>query len=149
MKNFIICLALVGIGIQNGSAQMPGPEQKAKMQERIESQRVAFITQKLDLTPDESAKFWPVYNEFKKVEKDKRKELMPGKRLNQLTDDEAEELIEKRLTMEEEMIEVKRNYYNDMKKIISPTKIVRLAQAEMEFNREVLAKLRERRDQRN
>ena len=51
MKNFILCLAIVGIGFQIGAAQRYGPEQRAKMQERIESQRIAYITQKLDLTP--------------------------------------------------------------------------------------------------
>jgi len=147
MKSFILCLALLGIGIQIGSAQRNGPEQKAKMQERIEAQRVAFITQKLDLTPDESAQFWPVYNEFKKVQKSKREDIMPGKPLKELNDQEAEEVIEKRLAMEAEMIEVKRDYFNKLKKVIPPTKIVLLMQVEMEFNREVLERLRQRQGQ--
>jgi len=36
----------------------------APNQEKIEAQRVAFITQELDLTPDEAKVFWPVYNEY-------------------------------------------------------------------------------------
>ena len=147
MKSFILCLILVGLGIQIGSAQRNGPEQRAKMQERIEAQRVAFITQKLDLTPDEAAKFWPLYNEFKKLQKTKRAEIMPGKPLKELNDSEAEKLIEKRLTMEEKMIEIKRDYFKKLKEVIPTTKIALLFQIEMEFNREILEKLRQRQGQ--
>ncbi|RLD22188.1 MAG: hypothetical protein DRI69_02010 [Bacteroidetes bacterium] len=147
MKSFILCLAIVGIGFQIGSAQRYGPEQRAKMQERIESQRIAYITQKLDLTPDESAKFWPVYNEFKKLQKGKRAEVMPDKPLKELNEAEAEEMIEKRLAMEEEMIELKRDYFKNLKEVIPSTKIVLLVQIESAFNREVLEKLRQRQGQ--
>lgn len=147
MKNFILCLAIVGIGFQIGAAQRYGPEQRAKMQERIESQRIAYITLKLDLTPDESAKFWPVFNEFKKVQKAKRDEAMPGKPLKELNEAEAEEMIEKRLAMEEEMVEIKRDYFKKLKEAIPATKIVLLVQIESEFNREVLEKLRQRQGQ--
>jgi hypothetical protein len=146
MKSYIICLVILGIGIQTAFAQQ-GPEQRAKLQQRIESQRIAFITQKLDLSPDESAKFWPVYNEYKKVQKAKKKEIVPDKPLNKLTNDEAENVIEDYLALDEEMIELKRDYIKKLKEIIPPTKIVLLVQVEMEFNRVVLEKLRQRQGQ--
>ena len=37
---------------------------KDKIRERIKAQRVAFITDRLSLTPDEAQKFWPIYNQF-------------------------------------------------------------------------------------
>jgi hypothetical protein len=148
MKSFIIILAITGIGFQIGSAQY-GSEQRAKMQERIESQRVAFITQKLDLSPDESAKFWPILNEYKKVQKEKREEILPGKPLKQLSEAEAEELIEKNLALELEMVEIKRDYFNKLKEVIPPSKIILLVQMEKEFNRQVLEKIRQRQGQGN
>src|SRR6476620_10673268 len=32
--------------------------------EKIEALKIAFITQKLQLTSDEAQKFWPVYNQY-------------------------------------------------------------------------------------
>jgi hypothetical protein len=32
--------------------------------EDIESMKIAYLTKKLDLTPDEAKKFWPVFNQF-------------------------------------------------------------------------------------
>jgi hypothetical protein len=43
---------------------LPAMAQKDKIRERIKAQRIAFITQRLALTPDEAQKFWPVYNQF-------------------------------------------------------------------------------------
>src|SRR5579863_5444415 len=34
--------------------------------DRIEALRIAFISEKLNLTPAEAEKFWPVYNAYKK-----------------------------------------------------------------------------------
>ncbi len=146
MKSLIISLIIISMGVQIGYAQRYGPEQRAKMQERIEAQRVAYITQKLDLTPDESAKFWPLFNEFKKLKKFKRDEFMPGKPLKELNNAEAEEVIEKRLAAEEEMIGVKRDYFHKLKEVIPATKIVLLVQIEVEFNREVLERIRQRQE---
>lgn len=147
MKSFIICLVIVGIGFQLGSAQRNGPEQRAKMQERIEAQRVAFITQKLALTPDESAKFWPLYNEFRNAQKSKREALRPNVPINQLSDSEADKLIDKQLTTEIELVELKRTYFGQLKDVISSQQIVQLGQIEMEFNRGILEKLKQRQGQ--
>ena len=35
--------------------------------ERIKAQKVAYITDELDLTPQEAEKFWPIYNSYDKT----------------------------------------------------------------------------------
>src|SRR6185503_11465850 len=40
------------------------PKQDSKAQEKIKAARIAFITERLGLTPEEAEKFWPVYREF-------------------------------------------------------------------------------------
>jgi hypothetical protein len=37
--------------------------------EQFKSQKIAFITEKLNLTPKEAQAFWPVYNQYE-IEKD-------------------------------------------------------------------------------
>ncbi len=54
-------------------AQPPMMNKEAR--ERIEAQRIAFITDQLHLTPDEAARFWPIYNEYKDGLKDLRDEF--------------------------------------------------------------------------
>lgn len=49
---------------------------KRKDERKLEAQRIAYITNKLDLSSEESIKFWPVYNEYSK--KDWKSEKKPG-----------------------------------------------------------------------
>ncbi|MBQ5517559.1 MAG: hypothetical protein IIT92_04060, partial [Bacteroidales bacterium] len=38
----------------------PNEEQRKKDWERLQAEKIAFITQELDLTPEEAQVFWPV-----------------------------------------------------------------------------------------
>ncbi|HLF64549.1 MAG TPA: hypothetical protein VI603_12385 [Saprospiraceae bacterium] len=114
------------------------------MQDRVEAQRIAFITQKLQLTPDEATKFWPVYNEYKEKQQDIRRSAVPERNIMDVTDAEAARIIEQHFATEESILRLKREYYDKLKNAIPPRKIARLAAAEMEFNRNVLEQIKER-----
>lgn len=120
-------------------------ERRELVEERLEAQHVAFITQKLQLTPEESAKFWPIYNEFREKEKALRKDARPDAPLNDLTDAEANALIEEHFEVEQEVLDLKRQYTEEMRSAIPPRKIVRLKPAEEAFKMQILQRLRERR----
>jgi hypothetical protein len=129
------------------SAQ-PGARREI-VQDRIEAQRIAFITEKLQLTPDESAKFWPLYNEFRDKQQQLRRSARPENGLADITDAEASRVIEQHFEMEESQLRLKREYYDKLKTAIPPRKIARLAAVEMEFNRTVLEHIKERMGDRN
>ena len=56
MKKIILLLLL--IGTFNATAQ------DFKNRERIKALKVAFITERLELTSTEAQQFWPIYNTF-------------------------------------------------------------------------------------
>ena len=49
------------LGCFSGIKAQDGDKTRA---EKIEALKIAFITQKLQLTTDEAQKFWPVYNQY-------------------------------------------------------------------------------------
>ena len=59
-------------------------------------QKVAFITNELDLTPEESAKFWPLYNAFEDKQHEIRKQKL--KVYMDRADNSVEKLSEKDAT---------------------------------------------------
>jgi hypothetical protein len=121
-----------------GFSQDPGPGPLSKeARQRIEAQRIGFITQKLNLTPDEAAKFWPIYNQHKEALRDMRDEMERPDLMN-ITDDEATVIIEKHLQQEQKRLELKKKLYSQLRTVITPRKIILLHTAEMEFNRELL-----------
>jgi len=142
MKTYLLTLMMLmmvsaAFG-QQGRGQM--------VQERVEAQRVAFITQRLELTPEESAKFWPLYNEYRDKQQQLRRNSRSDRSPDNLTDAEAEKVIADHFAMEENILDLKRQYYQKLKTAIPPSKIARLVPAEMEFNRTVLERLRDRRN---
>ena len=115
-----------------------------ELRERIEAQRVAFITQQLRLTPDEAARFWPVYNEYRDALKDMRDDFERPD-LETISDEEAGVIIEKHLQQEQRKLELKRSLLTRLRTVISARKVLMLQKAEMEFNREMLRKVQEHR----
>jgi hypothetical protein len=70
------------------------------IRDRIKAQKVAYITEQLDLTVDEAQKFWPIYNRYettihrlRKIEMRRLKEDVEMKERESITDAEAEVLI--------------------------------------------------------
>jgi hypothetical protein len=52
----VICLMLFSLNAVKGQEQSDN--------EKLTAYKIAFFTQRLDLTPAEAEKFWPVYNDY-------------------------------------------------------------------------------------
>jgi hypothetical protein len=101
----------------------PPPRPMTKEQrERLESFRIQFITKKLDLSPAEAEKFWPVYNEQKEASRN----LMQEKK-----EDEIE--------FQEAMLVIRKKFKKDLMPILKTEERVNLA---LKVDRELLNKMR-------
>lgn len=120
-----------------------GDDRHEQHQERIEAQRIAYITSKLELTPAEAEKFWPVYNQHhKQMEKmanafheDTEKD---GKELSAMTEDEAQKILETRLKQEDEMYNARKKYLLSLKDVLPTAKILALLDAEKGFKMDLM-----------
>lgn len=137
----LICLwAIISIG--EVSAQKGGPNR-----EKIETMKVGFITQKLDLTNEEAQKFWPVYNQFtnemEKSRKDFRGKMMEEvKDIDNMTEAEANKALNDMINYKTAEVDLIKKYNAEFKKVLPSKKVVKLFMAEQEFKRELLKKLR-------
>ena len=139
---FIIMLCPLFIFSQNIS------EEKRK---KIESQKIAFITKALDLSSEEAQVFWPVYNDFSdemKTIRKKRKEVYSKARKNRssLTEKEIGIIIDERLKMEQETLDLKVKYNKELQEVISNKQISALYHAEEEFKKELLHRIKKGKD---
>ncbi|MBK7231921.1 MAG: hypothetical protein IPH93_06590 [Saprospiraceae bacterium] len=147
MKYWIIFLSI--IGPLSLIAQVSGSENSQNREvglERLEARKAAFITTRLDLTPDESTKFWPIYNEYSRQKNELRKERKNyNQNQNTRNQSDPKKEIDDQLAMEDKKLALKKSYYEKFGQILPPSKLVKLEEAEKEFNHEVLKKLKERR----
>ena len=125
-------------------AQRPTPE-------RIKAQKVAFITNQLDLSAKESQEFWPIYNAFEEkvnnIRKNDLREVRQAMRSGNLSSTEAQVLLDKFMAVEDKLHEAKKKLVNDLGNIIPPQKIIQLKSSEEAFNKKLLELLKNRREQ--
>lgn len=124
-------------------------QKDGRIRERIKAQRVAYITDKLDLSPAEAQKFWPIYNqftdEFEQIKKNmNRLRKSTGNNLMDMSDSEIEKVLEEELENQQKLTDLQRKYQKQLKSAISPRKIALLYKTERDFKIELLRKMRER-----
>jgi hypothetical protein len=116
--------------------------QKSQYKDRLESLRIAFITEELELTPEESQNFWPVYNAYMDDLSELRKSYKPKGSVELMSDEELEDILSQSIEKDEKEIELKKSFMADMKNILPLRKVVKLKSAEDEFKKRVLQRRR-------
>ena len=130
---------------------MAQPPNRGQNKERIKALKIAFITERLDLTEQEAQKFWPVYNAFDdKQAKIKFKEMRELKAQGRqgfetMNDKEASKLLDKIIDADNRLHKNKVDFIKDLKPILSAKKIMLLKSVEDEFNRRMLDEFKKRR----
>ncbi len=125
-----------------------------KVKEKINAQKVAYITKELDLTPQEAQVFWPIFNEFEAQRRQINQEFV-GKNIeervldiNTLTDKEALEMADNQIILAQKLLDLRKKYHAEFKKVLSAKKLLKLYQAEKDFNKYLLKEIKERRQDR-
>lgn len=118
-----------------------------RIKDRVKAQRAAFITQQLNLSETEAQNFWPIYNSYQ-AEMQQVRSAMDIKPKADLTDKEAEDMMNSILDARTKEVEVQRKYIQKFKSAIPPRKIAMLFRSEKEFKEKVISNIKERRRER-
>jgi hypothetical protein len=138
---FFFVIALNGFS-QDAEKGKFSPEQR----EKIEALKVSFLTTKMNLTPEEAQKFWPVYNKFSEekhaLKKDVRELKQDAKSgLESMSDSDVNKYIEQKFLFEQKELELKKKYLAEFKKVLPVKKIALMYQAEDEFKKHLLEQI--------
>jgi hypothetical protein len=115
--------------------------------DKYKSEKVAFITQAIELTPQEAEKFWPVYNEFEK----KRWEQMNNRHeqekslqdtLLNMSDKDYIDLSRQISSSMANEGKIMQEYNEKFLELLPPKKVVALYIAELKFRRQLLKEYR-------
>jgi hypothetical protein len=123
--------------------------QESNRIERLKAMRVAYISDNLQLTPLESEKFWPLFNQFdaKEIElkKNKRKLMIKLRKTDKLSETEIAKLMDEDDTIETEIQQNRKQFTTSLKAVIPTQKILKLRQLEIEFKQKLLERIKEKR----
>lgn len=144
MKNLIILFVMLGL-VTTSFAQPQG-KKSAEHREKIKEWRMAYITDKLELTEEESIRFWPIYNEREKTLRaiTKEKRALRLNDIETMSDKEAEQAIEKHFEFRQRELDVHKSCFGKLKSVIPAKKLARLPRVEREFKKMLLKKMNDR-----
>jgi hypothetical protein len=134
MKNsYLISLVIFLIFSSNVLAQRPSIDP-----EKLQAARIAFITTRIDLKPEQAEKFWPIFNQYNdEREKTMRHLIDLGKGMETLDEEAAKVRIQKRFQYQTELLEKEKSFVKDVSKVLSSKQILMLNNIARDFNRQL------------
>ena len=139
IKLFAVALAAFALLSINSNAQ---PKNHQNWQDKMMSEKIAFITSELDLSPSEAQVFWPVYNQIAKQQKESQKavkeaymELMKALEDENTSDKDIDKLLDKYLAVKEANKGNGKAEADMYRRVLPSKKVVKLYVAEEKFRR--------------
>jgi hypothetical protein len=144
-KSIVIVLIMITFSLIRMTAQNPN-------RDKLNAYKIAFFTRKLNLSPAEAEKFWPVYNEFqnqKTLIQQDRMSIMKDFNLNEstLNDKQLDEMADKLVADMVKESNLAVTFNKKIKEVLAPAKVIKLYQAENQFKAELLSELKNARQQ--
>lgn len=115
--------------------------QKAENREEQKAKKVAYITERLALTPEEAKVFWPIYEQKNKDKREVMKsnkgdrKANPKKKIDEMTDDEVKTLLNKMIEKKQAELDIQKEYNTKFLSVLPAKKVAKLYHAEREFRK--------------
>ena len=131
---FIVSFSLLSFSQQN--------------RDKIKTLKIAYITEKLNLSEKEAQQFWPVYNAFEEENFNLRNQSFEDRKninFETLKEEEAVSLLKKMREFETKRMALKNKFIDDLSKIIPAKKIILLQKVEDDFKHRMFEEFKNRR----
>lgn len=150
INTLAVCMMML-IGAGTAQAQQKFDD---SWKDRVMSEKIAFLTVELNITPEEAQTFWPVYNKVEKEIDQARFEVMKSyKALADAIDankpsKEISVLLDKYLQAKTTQDKLDSATANTYKTVLPVEKVAKLYVAEEKFRRQYITKLHRRPEER-
>ena len=150
MKSYIKQIIIIAAALIFGAVDsFANTESKEDWKEKIQAEKIAFLTMEIGLTPQEAQVFWPVYNEINEAKDqamyeavkyywEMSKAIEAGK-----SEKEIKTLLDKYLEAQEKQRKIDDDAADKYKKVLTTTKMAKLYIGEEKFRRLNIRKLRD------
>ena len=132
------------------SAGMSLAQQGPDRQDKIYAAKVAFFTARLQLTPQEAEKFWPVYNDYqnqrdKIIQQRKNTTQYYIKNADNLSDKEIDRILNDYINYQKQETALLETFNTKLKEILPERKVIKVYITEIQFRNYLLGQLRNNR----
>lgn len=148
MKKILFLFGMIFLMAISSYAQPPKPEGRFD-QDQFKANKIAFLSQAMDLTPTEAEKFWPLYNQLEnernRIFEERIKLDEKIMKAENLSEREYATLSRKVTSLFKEESEYMTKYNEEFLKILPAKKVVGLYRAEYQFRQNMLRQFRNKR----
>ncbi|MEE1885168.1 hypothetical protein [Pedobacter flavus] len=144
MKKLILIFAVIALPLLAGA-------QHSSRNGDVESFKIAWITEKLDLSAEEAKIFWPIYNDYNRelntLRKNHANKLISFRKIteiNELSDAEVQILITSELDYKQREVNIEKRYYEKFKSSLPIKTLAKFYRAQETFKKELLNRYRPR-----
>lgn len=138
MKQITLLILCLSFGLS-----LNAQDRREEIQQKLESRKIAFLSDKLELTPESSQQFWPLYNAFQGEIEEVRRSMKPAHKSS--SDMSADQKLDAMLSGENSMLEIKKSYVGKFKEVLGSEKTLLLFKLDREFKERMLKGLEQRR----
>ena len=146
VKIVSLMLSLMLFATASAWAQRPSGEEMQKIQDA----KIAIITNRLNLSPEQATGFWPVYNEYSQKRRDihrAQRKIINDKKAEGKTDDQVLNNLKEVQDLKQKELDLEKEYQNRFLKVISASQVIELYKAERTFNDMLIQRLKQRKEQ--
>jgi hypothetical protein len=133
-KLLIILLMCFGLMSSGFSQEAEKTQQQPQQQQqpdggKLKALQIAYLTNKLNLKPEEAQRFWPVFNQY---QEEIRKVRIEGKNLPEVD-------------KEQKIVDIRKKYFEEFTKVLNKERADRVFKADNEFRDVIRKEIQERR----
>ncbi|WP_026628469.1 hypothetical protein [Dyadobacter alkalitolerans] len=140
-RNLLALLFIAMLSITTASAQRKSEEEI----KRIQDAKVAIITNRLNLTPEQSTGFWPVYNEYSQKRREihrAQRKIINDKKAEGQNDEQVLGNLKEVQDLRQKELDLEKEYQNRFLKVITASQVIELYKAERTFNDMLIQRLK-------
>jgi mevalonate kinase len=134
LRMYLLLLCLLSAGTVWGQRNGGGREEIDP--ERLQTARIAYITTRINIKPEQAEKFWPVFNAFT----NSRENLMRtigdlSKGADTIGEEEAKSKLNQKLQLQQKLVDEEKIFIADASKILTYRQLLLLQNIARDFNR--------------
>ncbi len=115
--------------------------------DKIKTLKIAYITEKLNLSEKEAQQFWPIYNSFEEDMSNLKKQAYETRKktdVNVISDSEAVQVLKEMRANDNKKQALENEFIDRLSKVISAKKIILMHKIDDDFKRKMFEEYKKR-----
>lgn len=116
--------------------------------EKLKAARIAFLTNRLDLTPEDAKEFWPLFNEYEKKKNELSRNYNTEKRalitedgVQSISENNAGKMLDLYVEQKQAELDLEKTYLSKFQKIMPSAKVWMVLRFDSEFRRSIMQRI--------